>query len=114
VRVSGALEQEVRTVLARRGGWMTIADVRAQVDADLAYTTVMTVLARLHAKGEVHRQRLGRLFFYRGSPDLTSLTAQRMRVLLDGERDRAALLARFVGDLGPADRRYITQLLNHG
>jgi predicted transcriptional regulator len=99
------------TVLARGGGWMTIADVRAGVDAGLAYTTVMTVLARLHAKGQVHRQRLGRMFVYRGSADLTTLTAQRMRVLLDSERDRAGLLACFVGDLEAEDRRVIKQLL---
>ncbi len=47
----GALELEVLAVLWRASGPLTPADVRRHIAHDLAYTTVMTVLGRLHAKG---------------------------------------------------------------
>lgn len=62
-------------------------------DQDLAYTTIATVLDRLHTKGLIARQRVGRSFLYRPKMD-------RHRV----ERARAAdVLRRLVGsDVRPA------------
>ena len=50
-RQRGGLEHEVIAVLAADGGAMTPGQVRAALGAGLAYTTVMTVLARLCGKG---------------------------------------------------------------
>jgi predicted transcriptional regulator len=48
----------------------TVSAVRARLREagdDLAYTTVMTVLTRLHAKGLVHRKRDGNRYEYRAA-----------------------------------------------
>jgi predicted transcriptional regulator len=58
-RQRGGLEHEVIAVLAADGGAMTPGQVRDALGAGLAYTTVMTVLARLCGKGAVTRQRSG-------------------------------------------------------
>jgi predicted transcriptional regulator len=47
---------------------LTVADVQARLEKSghkAAYTTVMTVLGRLHDKGMVRRERDGRRFVYR-------------------------------------------------
>jgi predicted transcriptional regulator len=87
------------------------SDVRGRLGADLAYTTVMTVLARLHEKGLVTRQRAGRAYEYAPAVEAAELAAARMRDLLDSGRDRDAVLARFVGTLSPSDRRSLDRLL---
>jgi predicted transcriptional regulator len=46
---------------------LSVADLAQALAAqgrELAYTTVMTVLARLHAKGVVTRRKAGRQFLY--------------------------------------------------
>jgi len=68
-RQRGGLEHEVIAVLAADGGAMTPGQVRDALGAELAYTTVMTVLARLCGKGAVTRQRSGRAFAYRAVLD---------------------------------------------
>jgi predicted transcriptional regulator len=70
----------------------------------------MTSLARLHDKGAVTRERAGRAYAYRWA-DPAALTARQMRRLLDRDEDRAAVLARFVADLGSADGRLLSELL---
>jgi BlaI family penicillinase repressor len=42
----------------------TVHDVRREMAADLAYTTVMTVLDRLEKRGGVSRRKIGRSFVY--------------------------------------------------
>ena len=56
-RAPGELEGNVLTVLWRAGRPLSPGQVRAELGADLAYTTVMTILSRLHAKGSVSRSR---------------------------------------------------------
>lgn len=47
----------------------TVRDVVEELgdSRGLAYTTVMTVLVRLHAKGLVARERVGRIYVYRAA-----------------------------------------------
>lgn len=110
-RPAGALEQDVLAVLASAGEAMTPGEVREALADGLAYTTVMTALTRLHEKGAVTRERSGRGYAYRWAADSTTLTARRMRRLLDGDADRQAVLARFVAELGPDDGRLLGDLL---
>ena len=114
-RRRGALEQEVLGSLAAAGRPLTVAEVLADLGDGLAYTTVMTALSRLHAKGALSREPVGRAFAYALAADPAaleaSLTARRMSRLLDAGTDRADVLARFVADLGPADERVLTELL---
>src|SRR3954471_10705008 len=117
-RRRGALEQEVLSCLAAAGRPLTVAQVLAELGSDLAYTTVLTALSRLHAKGALRREPSGRAFAYSlpEDPDAVgaSLTARRMSRLLDAGPDRAGVLARFVADLGPEDERLLTELLTEG
>ena len=56
-------ELDVMTVLWERGP-STVADVRARLADDLAYTTVLTVLRTLEEKGHVGHTEEGRAFRY--------------------------------------------------
>jgi predicted transcriptional regulator len=117
-RRRGALEQEVLSCLAAAGHPLTVNEVLADVGGDLAYTTVLTALARLHAKGALHREPCGRAFAYSLADDPSamgaSVTARRMARLLDAGNDRAGVLARFVADLSPEDERLLAELLTDG
>jgi predicted transcriptional regulator len=110
-RPRGTLEQEVVAALAAAGRPMTPAQVRDQLGADLAYTTVMTVLARLAEKGLVTRERVGRAYAYSALRDEAEVTARQMQRLLAAGDDRAAVLSRFVGALSDEDERLLVDLL---
>ncbi|WP_319458379.1 BlaI/MecI/CopY family transcriptional regulator [Micromonospora sp. RTP1Z1] len=110
-RPRGGLEQQVLAALAGAPEPLTPAQVRDRLDGDLAYTTVMTVLARLTAKGVLTRVRTGRAYAYRPAGDEAELTARRMRRLLDAGGDRTAVLTRFVGDLSADDEQLLVDLL---
>jgi predicted transcriptional regulator len=112
-RPRGTLEQEVVAALATAARPMTPAEVRDQLGADLAYTTVMTVLARLSEKGLVTRKRVGRAYAYTAIRDEAEVTARQMQRLLDTGDDRAAVLSRFVGVLSTEDERLLVDLLRH-
>jgi predicted transcriptional regulator len=107
------LEQEIVAALAAAGRPMTPAQVRDQLGGDLAYTTVMTVLARLSDKGLVTRDRVGRAYAYRVVRDEAEVTARQMQRLLDAGDDHAAVLSRFVGVLSGEDERLLLDLLRH-
>ena len=62
----GPLELKVLGIL-NTGGTLSVTDIQATLKSsgnDLAYTTVMTVLVRLHKKGLVNRDKDGRQFMY--------------------------------------------------
>ena len=110
-RPRGSLERDIRGVLAASGQPMTPAQVRDALRDDLAYTTVMTVLARMHDKGEVTRASAGRGYAY-AIADAAAVTAHRMQQLLAEDRaDRAAVLTRFIGALEPGDENLLRTLL---
>jgi predicted transcriptional regulator len=117
-RRRGALEQEVLGCLAAAGQPRTVAEVQAELGGELAYTTVLTALSRLHAKGALTREPAGRGYAYALPADPAaigaSVTARRMSRLLDAGEDRAGVLARFVADLSPADERLLSELLSAG
>jgi predicted transcriptional regulator len=114
-RDRGALESEVLAALSAAGRAMTPREVQATLGGSLAYTTVMTTLARLHEKGALSRGRDGRAFSYRlaGDPEAVAaaLTARRMRKILDAGGDRTVALTRFVADLGHDDEMLLAQIL---
>ena len=117
-RRRGALEQDVLGCLAAAGRPLTVDGGPCRSGDDLAYTTVMTALSRLHAKGALTREPAGRAFAYSLPADPVamgaSVTAKRMSRLLDSGQDRAGVLTRFVADLSPADEQLLTELLTDG
>ena len=56
---------------------------RAGEPAGLAYTTIATVLERLHAKGLVGREKVGRAFVYRPGVERQAVEGARLRRTLD-------------------------------
>jgi len=114
-RPRGGLEREVVAALAAAGQPLSATKVLADLGGELAYTTIMTTLARLHAKGVLTRKMSGRAYVYAVAGDPrnveASLAAHRMRRVLDSRPDRAGVLARFVADLSPEDEQVLADLL---
>lgn len=97
--------------LVAGGGPMTTGEVRDAIGGDLAYTTVMTVLTRMHAKGLATRVRGGRSYAYTAVVDAAEVTANQIHRLLDARGDRAAVLTRFASGLSPEESRLLVELL---
>jgi predicted transcriptional regulator len=110
-RGRGDLAQQILGVLEAADRGLTPAQVLEELDGDLAYTTVMTVMARLYDKGVLARQRSGRSYAYSPLRDPARVTARSMHRLLKLQPDRAAALARFVDDLSAADEQVLRHLL---
>lgn len=110
----GDRELDVMTVLwsAKSG---TVAEVRDRLDASLAYTTVLTILRNLEAKGFVRREEEGRAHRY--YPKVKAKAEQRRAVrrlvdsLFGGSAE--ALLSQLVSDhaLSPDDLRRLARRL---
>ncbi|WEO99404.1 BlaI/MecI/CopY family transcriptional regulator [Streptomyces sp. FXJ1.172] len=111
-RAQGALETQVLAALHEAGGPVTAGWVQERLAAGLAYTTVMTVLARLLAKNAVTRRREGRSFVWLPAADEAGLAALKMRKVLDGEQDRRAVLASFLTALPEGDEQLLRELLD--
>jgi predicted transcriptional regulator len=110
-RASGGLETEVLAALWAADRPLTAGNVARALGGDLAYTTVQTILTRLHDKGAVSRERVGRSHAYTPLLDDAGMSAQRMRALLDRGADQTAVLSRFVGTLSPDQERTLARLL---
>lgn len=99
-------------VLAAADAALTPGQVRDELGDELAYTTVMTVLARMLDKGMVTRERAGRAYAYTAVVDQAEVTASLMRRLLEGRDDRAAVLTRFAGGLSAEESRLLIDVLS--
>ena len=116
-RGAGELESAVLGVLWDVGAPLSPGEVRDRLSPGdgeggaLAYSTVVTILTRLHEKGALHRTRDGRAFRYTPAADKAGLAARRLSALLDGAPDREAVLSRFVEDLSDRDEALLRSLL---
>src|SRR5690349_7330871 len=110
-RPAGALEHEVLAALWASPVPLTPAAVQAEVGADLAYTTVKTILDRLHEKGMLTRVREGKAYAYSPVVEQADLAAEAMRAALEGSSDRPAVLSKFLGEISAADAEVIRELL---
>jgi predicted transcriptional regulator len=110
-RAAGQLEAAVLDVLQHAGSALSPGEVRELVGGDLAYTTVVTILSRLHAKGLLDRHKAGRVFRYAPVTDQPGLAARRMARVLDEEADREAVLSRFVSALSDRDEALLRKML---
>jgi predicted transcriptional regulator len=107
----------VREVMAR--GEASVADVvdglRITQNRDHAYTTIMTVMGRLHEKGVLDRDRRGRQYIYRSSAPEAELVDRLSGLAVDHlvERYGTAALRHFavrLADLDPETRRRLAAL----
>ncbi|MFS8198204.1 BlaI/MecI/CopY family transcriptional regulator [Streptomyces sp. CWNU-52B] len=111
-RGQGELEALVLSALSEADGPVGTGWVQERLGGDLAYTTVITILTRLLAKGAVTRERVGRSFVWTPASGQAGLAAHKMRKVLDAESDREAVLASFVTRLEPDDERLLRDLLD--
>jgi predicted transcriptional regulator len=84
----------------------------ASGSSDLSYSTVVTILTRLHAKKMLVRTRECRSFQYAPLADEAGLAARRLTALLDDSADREAVLSKFVADLPDGDEELLRRLLS--
>jgi predicted transcriptional regulator len=110
-RAAGELESAVLGVLHAAGEPLPPGTVRERLGGGLAYTTVVTILSRLHAKGVLERARAGRAYLYAPVADEPGLAARRMATVLAAEPDREAVLARFVSGLSESDEQMLRRML---
>lgn len=111
----GSLEAKVMQVAwADPQTHLQVRDVLERIDDELAYTTVMTVMARLHDKGLLRRRRQGRAWAYRAASSQDAYTAGAMVDVLAGAGNRTAALLHFVADLEPGEAEELRRLLGDG
>lgn len=114
-RPPGVLEQEILDCLTAADRPLTPGEVLTRLGTELAYTTVMTTLARLHKRGLAEREPAGRAYAYRVASDAgmaqTIAVAAQMRRVFSTGNDRAGVLAHFIADLGSEDEQLLTELL---
>jgi predicted transcriptional regulator len=110
-RPDGTLEHDVLAVLWRAGTALQPAEVQQRLPGNLAYTSVATILGRLHTKGLVSRRAVGRAFAYEAAVPEPELAARRINDILSSTDDRTAALAGFVGTLSNRDRDALRALL---
>ncbi|MFB4307167.1 BlaI/MecI/CopY family transcriptional regulator [Actinomadura sp. GTD37] len=111
-RSLGQLEAEVLAALAGLGGDASTAELVARLDGEPAYTTVNTVLHRLHEKKLVSRTRAGRHYRYRLAVDESELVAGRMHDHLRHASDPAGALSRFARSLSAEEARRLREFLD--
>jgi predicted transcriptional regulator len=109
-RASGELEAAVLAVLQQAGS-LSATEVLDRLGGGLAYTTVVTILTRLHDKGLLSRHKDGRSFRYAPADDPAGLAARRLARMLDAEPDREGVLARFVSGLSGTDEELLRRVL---
>lgn len=110
-RQLGQLEAEVLAALAAADGDVSTADLRSRLPGDPAYTTVSTILFRLHDKRLVTRVRAGRQYLYRLAVDEARLVADRMHDHLRIASDPSSVLSQFVRSLSPAEEEALREIL---
>jgi predicted transcriptional regulator len=102
-RGAGELESEVLAALWAADRPLTTAEVQREVDAELAYNTVLTILTRLYEKGIVNRSADGRRHRYQPVKGAEELAAEQMQALLSRGPDRRGVLQRFATSLTEED-----------
>ncbi|MCS6800097.1 MAG: BlaI/MecI/CopY family transcriptional regulator [Myxococcota bacterium] len=81
------LENQIMNVVwSRRWEWFSVADVLRVLEQrrSIAYTTVMTTVARLHAKGLLDRRRDGKRYLYKARLGRAQWLQALARRLIDG------------------------------
>lgn len=104
------LERLVQEILWRGGGW-SVRDVLDAIDEPLAYTTIATVLDRLHGKGIVLRSKDGGSWQYRAARSREeALAAEVGRVLQRAQSAPEPLLVAFLDQVEEVDPEALDRL----
>jgi predicted transcriptional regulator len=113
-RTFGPLEWRVLEALWSHDGPAAVRDLQSGFP-DTAYTTLMTTLDRLHRKGVLDRDKLGRAFRYwpretRAQLE-SSVAARALSVAIGGDSaSLRPLMSFFVDAVGQRDRELLDEL----
>jgi predicted transcriptional regulator len=110
-RANGEREAEVLAVLQQADGALTPGEVAERLGGELTYSSVVTILTRMHTKQLLTRTPRGRAYAYAPVTDDAGFAARRMRGVLEERPDREAVLARFADGLSATDAGLLRQLL---
>ncbi|MEU4328671.1 BlaI/MecI/CopY family transcriptional regulator [Nonomuraea dietziae] len=105
VRALGDLES---TIMDRMWSYRRPASVRDVLEdlrreREIAYTTVMTVMDKLHKKGLLRRHPVGKAYVYETVSSKEAYTAGLMRETLANGGNQAATLVHFLERLSPEE-----------
>lgn len=112
----GELEAEILAVLRTAAEPLRARQIGALLPGpERAYTTLMTVLRRLEAKGQVLRQTHSRKLVTFSLPQTGAPEAgDRMSRTLESSADREAALLRFAGNLDEDDVATLLRAFDRG
>ncbi|QNS02796.1 BlaI/MecI/CopY family transcriptional regulator [Streptomyces xanthii] len=111
-RPNGAREAEILALLQEAGAALTPGEVTERLGGELTYSSVVTILTRMHSKELLSRTRRGRAYAYAPVTDDAGFAARRMHTVLAERRDRQTVLARFADDLSSSDAELLRRLLD--
>ena len=107
----GSLEAAVMERMWACDRPVSVRDVLARLDRQLAYTTVQTVMEALHRKGWLHRRRDGRANLYSVAATREDYVSALLGEALDQAADRPAALLRLVETLDAPDAERVRHAL---
>lgn len=113
----GGLEAEVMEFIWSQEGPVTVNAILPVLKGRTrAYTTIMTIVTRLHEKGLIERARQGRSFVYWPAGSRDELAARALHELISSAEHPEAVLAHFVEDLraSPDLLRRLRKLVEEG
>ena len=110
----GPLERRVLEALWLHGDAASVRDLQPKF-SEIAYTTLMTTLDRLHRKGVLDRTKHGRAFRYSARHTRaeleSSLAAGALRAAIHGDQaSLRPLMSLFVDAVGEKDRDLLEEL----
>ncbi len=105
-------------VLWAADGPLQPSEIRDRLSTELAYTSVATVLGRLHTKGLVTRADTragaGRAYVYEAAIDEAQLAVRRIGELYAASSDKRQVLVGFLGSLSKKDLAAVRAMLGDG
>jgi predicted transcriptional regulator len=110
-RANGVREAQILDLLQQADDALTPGEVSERLGGELTYSSVVTILTRMHTKGLLTRSARGRAYAYAPVTDDAGFAARRMRTVLEERPDREAVLARFADELSDQDADLLRQLL---
>ncbi|WP_354641206.1 BlaI/MecI/CopY family transcriptional regulator [Kitasatospora camelliae] len=113
VRPLGELENDIMTRVWQWNRPVTVREVLEDLrsERDIAYTTVMTVLDKLHRKGWLRREQVGRAYRYEPVSSREAYTAALMNEAWATSDNPAAALVHFFGLMSPEQREALRDAL---
>jgi predicted transcriptional regulator len=110
-RPNGAREAQILALLQQVDHPLTPGEVTEGLGGELTYSSVVTILTRMHTKQLLTRSPRGRAYAYAPVTDDAGFAARRMSSVLEERPDREAVLARFADALSDTDADLLRQLL---